>query len=69
MRELQSISASFSAFHVEPLKPMERARLRKRLDVEINTDADAPIWRFGGAVGLIAASILVVAGTWLAVLS
>ena len=36
--------------------------LHRQLDEQV----DAPIWRLGGALGLIAASILVVAATWLA---
>jgi anti-sigma factor RsiW len=68
VRDLRAVASLFTSVHVDPLKPVERARLHKRLDVEMKENVDAPIWRLGGAIGLIAASILVVAGTWLAVL-
>jgi anti-sigma factor RsiW len=58
---LRELSAAFAAVPLDVLKPIERARLHQVLD----ENADAPIWRIGGAMGLIAASILVVAGTWL----
>jgi hypothetical protein len=38
------------------------------LHAALEERVDAPIWRLGGAIGLIAASILVVAGTWLTVI-
>ena len=68
VRDLRAVASLYQNVHIDPLKPIERARLRERIDAEINESVDAPIWRLGGAVGLIAASILVVAGTWLVVL-
>jgi anti-sigma factor RsiW len=64
VQELRELSSAFTSFRSEGLKPIERARLHQ----EIEAGIDAPIWRLGGAVGLIAASILVIASTWLATL-
>jgi anti-sigma factor RsiW len=61
VKALRELSAGFAAVPFDGLKPIERARLHRKLDEQV----DAPIWRIGGAMGLIAASILVVAGTWL----
>jgi anti-sigma factor RsiW len=58
---LRELSAAFASVPFDGLKSIERARLHQNLDEQV----DAPIWRIGGAMGLIAASILVVAGTWL----
>jgi anti-sigma factor RsiW len=58
---LRELSAAFASAPFDDLRPIERARLHQTLEEK----ADAPIWRIGGAMGLIAASILVVAGTWL----
>jgi anti-sigma factor RsiW len=62
VESLRELSRALQAYRVDELKPMERARLHQQLDEQV----DAPIWRLGGAVGLIAASILIIAATWLA---
>ena len=62
--ELRELSSAFARQRFEGLRPQERARLHAALEERV----DAPIWRLGGAIGLIAASILVVAGTWLTVI-
>jgi anti-sigma factor RsiW len=62
VRSLRELSRAFAAYHFEDLRPQERANLHRQLDEQV----DAPIWRLGGALGLIAASVLVVAATWLA---
>lgn len=60
--ELRAMSTAFASMSIPKLSQIERARLHRELDDQL----DAPIWRLGGAIGLIAASILVVAATWLA---
>lgn len=62
VNELRELSGAFANLGIEPLTRDENTRLHEQLDDSIN----APIWRIGGAMGLIAASILVVAATWLA---
>ena len=60
--ELRATAGVFSQLRSAKLTSNERARLHAALDERLY----APIWRIGGAMGLIAASILVIAGTWLA---
>ena len=62
VQSLRELSSAFAAYRIDALKPDERTRLHQHLDEQV----DAPIWRLAGAVGLIAASILIVAATWLA---
>ncbi len=68
LKDLREISAAFNRYPFTELSQIERARLHQRLDNDINENIDAPIWKLGGVMGLIAASILVVASTWLATL-
>jgi anti-sigma factor RsiW len=62
VQALRELSHAFAAYRFDALKPAELASLHRQFDEQV----DAPIWRLGGALGLIAASILVVAATWLA---
>jgi anti-sigma factor RsiW len=70
LKDLREMSAAFGRYSLGELSQIERGRLHQRLDEEMNADAnaDARIWKLGGVIGLIAASILVVASTWLATL-
>src|SRR4051812_32250866 len=62
VKELRELTGAFANVRFEPLTRSERTWLHENLDDQMH----APIWRIGGAMGLIAASILIVAATWLA---
>ena len=67
LASLRSVSSAVASYNFDDLRPEELARLHHAIDDSMIED-DPAIWRLGGTLGLIAASILVVAGTWLAVL-
>lgn len=67
LESLRSVSSAVASYRFDDLRPEELARLHQAIDNSM-IEVDPAIWRLGGTLGLIAASILVVAGTWLAVL-
>jgi anti-sigma factor RsiW len=58
---LRKLSALFRSEKYDDITPSELSRVH----TAIENDADAPIFRLGGAVGLIAASILIIAAAWM----
>jgi anti-sigma factor RsiW len=62
LAELRGLAQALASSDLGPdLTSDELARVHDALD----DAADAPVWRIGGTLGLIAASILVVSATWL----
>lgn len=62
LAQLRELSRSISAYQLsDDLAPAELARVHDALD----DAAEGPVWRIGGVAGLIAASVLVISGTWL----
>jgi anti-sigma factor RsiW len=63
-REVASLRELSALFRTEPFEDITPAEL-SRVHHAIEDDADAPIFRLGGVVGLIAASILIIAAAWI----
>jgi anti-sigma factor RsiW len=62
LAELRELSRSLASYELsDPLTRDDLARVHDALD----DAAEATVWRIGGPLGLIAASILVVSATWL----
>ena len=69
LKSLRELSSSFASYPFEDIRPDELSRLHAAIrHVAADEVDDQSIWRIGRTMGLIAASILVVAGTWLATL-
>ncbi len=63
-RELAGLREVTELFRSSPLPAIQSGELT-RIHNAIDDDADRPILRLGGALGTIAASILIVASAWL----
>src|SRR5438067_11740421 len=68
LQSLRELSASIASYPFDNIRPDELSRLHDAIHHAAADTGDATIFRIGGTIGLIAASILVVAGTWLATL-
>src|SRR5690349_8931494 len=68
LESLRRLSASIATYPFDDLRPDELSRLHHAIAEAAGEDDDAVIFRISRSAGLIAASILVVAGTWLAAL-
>jgi anti-sigma factor RsiW len=66
-RKLERIGQSSAMLRQIALPAMSGRELQELHDA-IDAAADRPVWRIGGSMGLIAASILVIGLTWLNVL-
>ena len=64
LASLRELSRSLAGVRVPELSADELDRIHQALDESV----DAPVWRLGGMIGVIAASILVVSATWLVTL-
>ena len=62
LAELRDMRAVFDQAELDELTPLELARLHAAIDAAV----DAPIWRLGGLIGAVAASILIISAAWLA---
>ena len=61
LESLRRLSNSFATYPYQDLTDVEVEHLHDVLDESV----DAPIWRLAGTLGVIAASILIVATAWL----
>jgi anti-sigma factor RsiW len=69
LEQLRDGSRRLRQYPFQDLTPAELRELHQAIDDAAGSDADGRrIWRIGGSVGLIAASILVVGVTWFNVL-
>ena len=63
---LRETSGLLRAYPFEDLTPVELGRLHRAVSEEVSDDAgEEKVWRIGGTLGLIAASVLIVGVAWL----
>ena len=61
LRELQTLTQSLADYPFADIDPHELSRVH----AAIKTDDIEPVWRLGGVLGALAASVLIVSGVWL----